>query len=37
MESATSFIMLIDYEQLKMSKEEYNEKINDAKKRYGLV
>ena len=37
MESATSFIMLIDYEQLKMTKEEYNEKIKDAKKRYGLI
>ena len=37
MESATSFIMLIDYQQLKMSQEEYNEKINDAKKRHGLI
>ena len=36
MESATSFIMQIDNEQLKMTKEEYDNKINDAKKKYGL-
>ena len=36
MESATSFIMQIDNEQLKMTKEEYDNKINDAKKRHGL-
>ena len=36
MESATSFIMQIDHEQLKMTKEEYEKKINEAKKRHGL-
>ena len=36
MESATSFIMQIDNERLKMTKEEYDNKINDAKKRHGL-
>ena len=35
-ESATSFIMSINHEQLKMSKEEYDKKILDAKKRHGL-
>ena len=37
MESATSFITLIDHEQLKMTKEEYDKKILDAKKRHGLT
>ena len=37
MESATSFIMSIEHEQLKMSKEEYDQKIMDAKKRHGLI
>ena len=37
MESATSFIALIDHEQLKMTKEEYDKKILDAKKRHGLA
>jgi len=37
MESATSFITLIDHEQLKMTKEEYDKKILDAKKRHGLA
>ena len=36
MESATSFIMSIEHEQLKMSKEEYDKKIKEAKKRHGL-
>ena len=37
MESATSFIMSIEHEQLKMSKEEYDQKIMEAKKRHGLI
>jgi hypothetical protein len=36
MESATSFIMSINHEQLKMSKEEYDKKIKEAEKRHGL-
>ena len=36
MESATSFISLIDHTQLKMSKEEYDKKVLDAKKRHGI-
>ncbi len=36
MESATSFIMSINHEQLKMTKEEYEKKIKDAEKRHGL-
>ena len=37
MESATSFITSINHEHLKMTKEEYDEKILDAKKRHGLI
>jgi len=37
MESATSFITLINHEHLKMTKEEYDKKILDAKKRHGLI
>ena len=37
MESATSFIMSIDHEHLKMSKEDYEKKIIDAKKRHNLI
>ena len=37
MESATSFITLIDHEQLKMTKEEYDKKIKKKKKRHGLT
>ena len=36
MESATSFITSINHETLKISKEVYDEKVKDAKKRYGL-
>jgi len=36
MESATSFITLINHTHLKMTKEEYDEKILDAKKRHGI-
>ena len=36
MESATSFISSIDHKTLRMSKEEYDEKVNEAKKRHGL-
>ena len=36
-ESATSFISLINHEHLKMTKEEYDKKILDAKKRHGLI
>ena len=36
-ESATSFINLINHEHLKMTKEEYDKKILDAKKRHGLI
>ena len=37
MESATSFISSINHEHLKMTKEEYDKKILDAKKRHGLI
>ena len=36
-ESATSFITSINHEHLKMTKEEYDEKVLDAKKRHGLI
>ena len=35
-ESATSYINNIDFEQLKMSKEEYESKVKEAKERYGI-
>ena len=37
MESATSFITLINHEHLKMTKQDYDAKIFDAKKRHGLI
>ena len=37
MESATSFIMQINHEQLKMSQEEYDKKVKEAEIRHGLV
>ena len=37
MESATSFISLINHEHLKMTKEDYEAKVLDAKKRHGLI
>ena len=35
-ESATSYIHNIDFEQLKMSKDEYEKKVQETKERYGI-